>query len=118
MYKLVPVVATDEMLAGGTDVAVGCCVPSPDEKQDLYTVMLDAAPNPWRPISEAEEYKDGRQIDVWHRSFGRIPNAYWRDGQWCHWWTDDLGSPGHVCIGGGITHFIPLEWLGSPEDGQ
>lgn len=106
-YKLVPVEATEEMI----DAGMQCT-----GVKTQWSAMCEAAPSPWRPIAEAEEYKDGQQILITGGSLGKAvelvswgPAAYNRsakayDRGWHH-------GPSH---GYRPTHFIPLSALGMP----
>lgn len=112
MYKLVPVEATEEMIKAGC--AVTCrechmdCNRGPTGK--IYRTMLDAAPNPWRPIAEAP--KDGTYILARKANpkKGCRPAAViqYMHGRWGDAWAQY-----HPYMFDG---FIPLEWLGSPEE--
>lgn len=112
MYKLVPVEATEEMAYAGYRrieyvFREDNCEPNPDDWKKSYASMFDAAPNPWRPISEAP--KDSTHVMLYEPDgLYAVRGFRWGDG-----WVS-------FPVGGAVfpTHFIPLEWLGSPEDGQ
>jgi hypothetical protein len=107
MYKLMPVEPTGEMLERALhDLGT----PNPKESKvwlrSFYRAMTAAAPSPWRPIDEAP--KDGTPVLVhrkseegWEREIIGVDRFLY--GAWNKSRRDM--QP---------THFIPLEWLGTP----
>lgn len=83
--------------------------PAPPESMPL-ALPPDAAVVParsWQPIETAP--KDGRFLDLWVPSLGRIPNAFWaKEGDWmCSGWSF-IGFTGKVELYIDPTHWMPL----------